>query len=274
MTSIYNQTKNSVKKILSNLNLINPFDSIFSEIEFETLSYCNRKCHYCPNIDYERLGEEASFFMKEEVFNTLINQLKDLNFKGQISPHLYGEPLSDPRIVNWVDKIKINLPKSKVKIVTNADYLNKKMYKDLIEAGVDIFYISKHSKKFKKHFIELIDDLTKEELSNNFIFNDFYTDFKSEEQSLLNNRGGDIELKEKALISKTPPVNCSYVTYPVINTYGDIILCCQDFQNKYVCGNIMERHLEDIWFDDKNITLRKKIFKSRFDLQICKDCVM
>ena len=66
-----------------------------------------------------------------------------------------------------------------------------------------------------------------------------------------------IELKEKALISKTPPVNCSYVTYPVINTYGDIILCCQDFQNKYVCGNIMERHLKDIWFDKKSSMIIK-----------------
>ena len=274
MNNIVSQAKNSVKKVLSNLNIIDPFNKIFSEIEFETLSYCNRKCHYCPNVDYERLGEEASFFMKENVFKTLINQLHDMNFKGQISPHLYGEPLSDPRISRWVSHIKNKLPLSKVKIVTNADFLDKEMYDKLIFSGVDVFYISKHSKKFKKHFISLIENLKKDELSNKFVFNDFYTDFKSDDQTLLNNRGGDIELKEKAYNSKTPPVNCPYVTYPVINTYGDIILCCQDFHNKYVCGNIMERHLKDIWFDKKNISLRRKIFKSRFDLQICKDCVM
>ena len=116
-------------------------------------------------------------------------------------------------IVLWYDDLEENNC-----VIENAVYLNRSILKKLthnnikfsvrqtseeldnsktnvyvielhnVHAGVDIFYISKHSKKFKKHFNNLINSLPKNELSKNFVFNDFYTDFKSEEQSLLNNR--------------------------------------------------------------------------------------
>lgn len=274
MSALLNRPKNEIKKLLAKAEIINPFSKIFNEIEFETLSYCNRKCHYCPNIDFERFGEDNDFFMKEEVFKTLIEQLKNISWSGRIAPHLYGEPMSDPRLARWMKHAKDNLPGSTVKIVTNGDYLNHNTYAELIDSGVDVIYLSKHSKRFKKKCIELLDSLSKEEIDKNFVITDFYTDFKSEDQSQFTNRGGDIDLKEKAVSKKSQPINCGYVTYPVINTYGDIILCCQDFQNNYVCGNIMERSIDEIWFDPENIRLRKRIFKYKFDLKICQDCVM
>lgn len=274
MSSLVKSSKNVVKQILSNTEVINPFRNLFKEIEFETLTYCNRKCFYCPNIDFERFGEEGDFFMKEDVFTTLIEQLKNMGFNGLIAPHLYGEPMSDPRLNKWMKHIKSEIPDCRIKIVTNGDFLDKKSYRDLINSGVDIIYLSKHSKKFKKKTQELLDSLSNDEISKNFSINDFYTDFKTEDQTMFTNRGGDIDLKDTALPKKKPPVNCGYATYPVINTFGDLILCCQDFQNNYVFGNIMERDLYDIWYDPENIKIRKRIFKSKFDLQICKDCVM
>ena len=59
MSSLVKSSKNVVKQILSNTEVINPFRNLFKEIEFETLTYCNRKCFYCPNIDFERFGEEG-----------------------------------------------------------------------------------------------------------------------------------------------------------------------------------------------------------------------
>lgn len=274
MSLIVNKSKNVIKKVLAKSEIINPFSKIFNEIEFETLSYCNRKCHYCPNIDFERFGEDNDFFMKEDVFETLIEQLKRISWSGRIAPHLYGEPMSDPRLARWMKYAKDNLPDSTIKIVTNGDYLNHESYKELIDSGVDVIYLSKHSKRFKKKCIELLETLSEEEKAKNFVITDFYTDFKSEDQHQFTNRGGDIDLKEKAISKKAQPINCGYVTYPVINTFGDIILCCQDFQNNYVCGNIMERSIDDIWFDPENIRLRKRIFKYKFDLKICQDCVM
>ena len=257
------------KIALSRTNLRNPLANLFKEIEFETTAYCNRKCVYCPNVDFERFGEHENFLMKQEVFENLVQQLKDLNFSGLISPHLYGEPMSDPRMLEWCRYIKNHLPKSKLKIVTNGDYLNDKNFNNFLKNDLDIFYISKHAKKLKKPCRDLLENLDSQTLKKHILVQDFFSDFNND-QEMFANRGGTIEIEKK----KLPPVNCSYATYPVINTLGDLILCCQDFHNKYVFGNIMDKHLKDIWFDPKNLKIRKRIYDYKFDLKICKDCRM
>ena len=271
MKELFKTIARGSKIAAARLSIIDPFRNIFPEIEFETTAYCNRKCDYCPNVDHERLGAKNSFFMPDEVFKTLINQLVDLNFEGQVAPHLYGEPMSDPRLVDWVTHIRQELPQSKIKIVTNGDFLGKKRYLDLRNAGVDVFYISKHGEHLHKKCKTLLEELDEAEKIKHIVFQDFFTDFENE-QKMFTNRGGDIKLDEKQ--KKKPPVNCVYAAYPVINTYGDLILCCQDFHNKYIFGNIMEKHLRDIWHDHNNLELRRRIFKSDFDLEICQNCAM
>ena len=77
--------KDIAKLTLSNIGLRNPFNQIFKEIEFETTAYCNRKWTYCPNVDYERFADNNDFLMKEDVFETLVRQLKEMNFQGLIT---------------------------------------------------------------------------------------------------------------------------------------------------------------------------------------------
>ena len=263
--------KDIVKLTLSRSGLRNPFNKMFNVLEFETTSYCNRKCDYCPNVDFERYGDQEKFFMKEEVFETLIKQLADLKFEGLISPHLYGEPLSDPRMLEWSKHIKKSLNNCRLKIVTNGDFLNENNFYEFLEAGVDIFYISKHSKQLKKTCRDLLESLSDEIKEKHINIIDFYKDFY-EDQKMFTNRGGTVGLNEND--QKKPPVNCSYATYPVINTFGDLILCCQDFHNEFVFGNIMKKHLKDIWFDERNINIRKNIYNYKLDLKICRDCKM
>ena len=151
-------------------------------------------------MDYERFADDEKFLMKEEVFHTLIEQLKEMNFDGLISPHLYGEPMSDPRMPEWIKHIRNNLPDVKIKIVTNGDYLNKQTYKNYLEAGVNIFYISKHSKKLKKPCRELLEELPVSEKNRNILLQDFYSDF-NENQEMFANRGGSIEIEKKKTTS-------------------------------------------------------------------------
>tara|TARA_B100000029_G_scaffold308804_1_gene301438 strand:+ start:8073 stop:8891 length:819 start_codon:yes stop_codon:yes gene_type:complete len=259
------------RKSLARAGVINPFRGLFKEIEFETLTYCNRKCTYCPNVDYERFGEAENFFMQEDVFTTLIDQLVDLKFEGELAPHLYGEPMADPRLSQWMAYIRKKLPACKIKIVTNGDFLDEASYGELINSGIDYFVISKHGEKFKKGFRVLYEKLSEEERNNRLIVRDFFDNF-SKDQSMINTRGGEVAVERSA--EKKQPVNCVYATYPVINVFGDLVLCCQDYKSNYVFGNIAESHLRDLWFDPNNIAIRRRIFQSHFDLEICQKCYM
>ena len=53
MNSLVQKSKDTIKKSLARMEIMNPFRTIFKEVEFETLAYCNRKCEYCPNVDWE-----------------------------------------------------------------------------------------------------------------------------------------------------------------------------------------------------------------------------
>ncbi|MHC4487647.1 MAG: radical SAM/SPASM domain-containing protein [Planctomycetota bacterium] len=256
----------NVKNTMVKLDLIDPFRKSFREIEFETTTYCNRKCVYCPNSKYERPGSENGRYMSEKVFEKLLKDLSEIGFNGLIAPHLFGEPLTDPRLTDWISRIRTTLKNCTIKVVTNGDFLNKKIYTELINAGVNYFYLSKHSPELPQAVLKLLNAMDEKKRKKINIL-DFHNDYKNE-QRMLNTRGGDIKLKKNLC----QPICCKYATYPVINTFGDVILCCNDFHSRYISGNIMTRHLSEIWQDPQNIKLRKRIYKGNFDLPICQNC--
>lgn len=240
----------------------------FSELEVETTSLCNRKCSYCPNVTYDKSGPDGNVFMEDSLIQTLFSQLKEIGFKGTFSPHMYGEPLLDLRIVDIIKNA--SLLGMSPKLVTNGDYLNEDILAKLIDSGLERLYISKHSSQLSSkakyalaaHRESLI------QLKEYKIL-DFYSDFK-QDQSMLGNRGGMIKLTQK----KKPPIMCPYVRYPVIDVVGNVVLCCQDYSSRHIMGNIKERSISDIWNDPSNMALRRRIYRGKFTLNICKSCEM
>jgi MoaA/NifB/PqqE/SkfB family radical SAM enzyme len=273
MENLKKDAKRFVKKALVRSGLWDPFRKPFKALEFETTAYCNRKCSYCPVSLYDRTGPLDGRYMKEDVFLKMVGDLESFQFSGLIAPHLYGEPLTDPRLTKWMSILRKSLPRSTIKVVTNGDFLDKKKFDDLIAAGVNYFNISKHGATLPKALIELIDSLTPQERKKRFNVLDFYQDYKNQ-QSMLNTRGGEVHLRHQSLQKKRNPIACSFVVYPVLNTYGELILCCNDYHNDHTFGNIMEQHLLDLWNSPKNMEVRKRIFKAYFDLPICQNCYM
>jgi len=228
--------------------------------------------------------------MRDEIINTLINQLQEINFTGTLAPHMYGETLAHPQIVEITDKVT----KAGIKLViyTNADYLTQELMDKLRAAGLYKLSISKHSKNLSKTSMDVLRGLFdkisdykhlkimdickqingKDIEIDGLIFKivDFYTDFNTNKE-MLHNRGGELDLELK---KNSRPVGCSYVLYPVIDVEGNIVLCCNDYKGKHILGNVMERHIYDIWTDPNNVWLRNKIYRGSLDLQICQECVL
>jgi hypothetical protein len=72
-------------------------------LDIETTTYCNRRCSYCPNSVFERSLRKNEHLMAPALFRKIVDELADISFKGSLSPHLYGEPLTDSRLISFMD---------------------------------------------------------------------------------------------------------------------------------------------------------------------------
>ncbi|MCZ9956224.1 hypothetical protein [Brachyspira hyodysenteriae] len=78
-------TYDGYKKLSEYASLIKYKDMyFFYMVQLEISTYCNRKCHYCPNKDYETPKE----FMSWEVFKKAIEDLKKINFTEYYTPYV------------------------------------------------------------------------------------------------------------------------------------------------------------------------------------------
>ena len=84
----------------------------FTFIEIEIFSYCNRKCWFCPNSFIDRKSE--NLIMPEEKYLSILQQLKDMNFEGEIAYSRYNEPLSHKdNFIKRLEQAREYLPKAK-----------------------------------------------------------------------------------------------------------------------------------------------------------------
>ena len=159
------------KEITSNkenpLILLKNNTPLFTDIQIQTIQFCNLKCSFCPNhymiwdrIDKKRKGIPYNSMSFEDYEKIMIN-LKKLKYKGRVSPYLMNEPLIDKdRIIEFIKITRKHLPQSEILINTNATFLSKKILIDMIEAGlnrvcIDDYFGDKNRKKLIKMLVDV-----------------------------------------------------------------------------------------------------------------------
>ncbi|EML6324639.1 SPASM domain-containing protein [Bacillus cereus] len=233
---------------------------MFSMVEIEINSKCNRSCWYCPNSIGERKEQGE---MDESLFRTLMEQLRSVNFSGRISYHFYGEPLLCSNIELFVSLSKEYCPHSRSIVYTNGDYLDLGKLERLSNLGMDKFIVTQHVgpkhkfgevyKRAPKHLKEKIEYLDSSDLN-------------------LSNRGGILTKIENKVDPKVTPcmVPSSLV---VVTLKGNVMPCFEDFYQKYPMGNIKDSHIMDIWNSKKFTEFREDLRKgNRYKYEICKNC--
>ena len=106
------------------------------KIYIEPTTRCNLNCTMCIRNSWnEPLGD-----MNEETFSAVLSGLDDFHPTPLVSFGGLGEPLMHPKIIEW-----ISLAKGKgaqVELITNGTLLTKEMSQDLINAGLDVLWVS------------------------------------------------------------------------------------------------------------------------------------
>ena len=175
--------------------------------------------------------------MDDVVFNKIIEDLVRIKFSGVFSYHFYNEPLLRSDLEEFVTQVSKRVPNAFQVLYTNGDFLMKKRYKSLCNAGIDHFIITRHAQT-------PIADRPQQTVL-------YPDDLK------INNRGGIMSKLEKPLT-----VPCySPSERLIITVSGEVLLCCNDAGRTQVMGNIVGQSLEEIWFSEKFIYIRELLKK-------------
>jgi len=233
---------------------------MFRAVEMEINSMCNRKCGYCPNISDKRPGG----YMEDALFNKIIDELASIDFDGRISYHFYGEPLLDKRLPQFVEDSKRRVPKSSTEIYSNGDFLTLELFRDYVARGLDNFLITQHDNLIPPNLQQILDEITDEERKHIVIR-------FAKDRNMINRSGLITTLKVVTEPLKAP---CDWpLTSMVITLSGNVVLCCNDYYETHVIGNVKERSLCDVWTDSKFEHFRRALSRGDRSVSIlCEDC--
>ncbi len=246
---------------LSNNLLKHGTTDFFRTVEIETTTACNLRCSYCPNSKFDRGLIKNKKDIDLKLFKKIIGELSEIRYNGRISPHFYGEPLLDSRLVDLVKYAKKKIPSSSIVIYTNGELLTLNKYLLLIKAGVQEFVITQHLKRKSKNVSDVI-EYRKNKGNDGVILY-----YESLDEKDLNNRGGLVSVKAKTMKSCMLPSNALTIDHT-----GNVILCCNDYLSSVVLGNINKEKIISIWNKPGYKQLRKDIRKGKFTLNLCKKC--
>lgn len=231
-------------------------------ISLETITACNLRCSYCPNSVYDRGLLKNKKLMTIELFHKIIDELAELGWAGQLQPHLYGEPLLDSRIIEFVKYAKMKIKKVCIDLYSNGELLTVPLYQELVKAGVDIFTITQHRDLPPEGVLDVI--AYREKVgSDNVGFS--FCKLKPDD---LTSRGGIIKTKD--VVKKGP---CSWPIHNIsVDSDGNVLICCEDYLGQVKIGNVREKKLIDIWNDSSYRKIRKDINNGIFEFDLCKKC--
>ena len=192
-------------------------------ISFEVTDDCNMKNvhHKCPihhqqyDTSYGKLNEEKICLSIEEA--------NRLNFKGYIEFHHYNEPLLNKEmILNIMQRNK----KNRFILITNGLLLSRNISENEFLKQFSLVTISCYYPNLHPFFEQL------KKTYGNIIIS----------TSPLDDRLAFYDYPERTDIAICPRV---FFELP-IDHYGNVRLCCFDWQNKYKIGNINKSSLREV----------------------------
>ena len=231
---------------------------IFTSTNIEVYGYCNRKCSFCFN---SRLPERKGGIMDVKLWEKIIDELSTIKYTGRISPYFYGEPLLDKRIVELISYARRKCPYSRIHISSNGDKLTEELLIKLIENGLDKILITNY------------DDFEKEHITNLYMKYPRIIQYRNYKEIDLKNRAGSIFKKSTDMANK-PCLRPSRQL--VINWNGNLLLCCNDYYENYVFGNVKNESILEIWESEDFKKYREilSIAGGRKQIDICSKCDM
>ncbi len=269
-----------------------------TKVIIENTNACNAHCVFCV---HDKLTRKTGF-MDFSLFRKIIADCANLKVK-EVAIYRLGEPLLDPDFSEKVAYAK----KAGIEIVstnTNASLLTEETAIKILDSGLDIIYISLDAnskevyerirkglnydivKKNIKRFIELKNSRNKEKPAiilnfcsteeNKIQVKDFVREWNKYGQIWISNThdwSGKAEVKTKRVLARRVYPCRLLWTELVVSWDGKVPLCCIDYDDKIVIGDLKNESIRDVWGGEKLKKNRKvHVVGDFYKIPLCNNC--
>lgn len=271
-------------------------------VDIGTTNLCNAQCIMCPHSRLKKMGT-----MDMKLYKKIIDNCHKLNIR-MVNLSFFGEPFLDKKII---EKIKYAKEKKMyVGFYSNGSLLNENLAKEIIEAGLDGITISfdgATKETYEKIRLGLNFDVVKRNVlnlirirngmkktnpkitlvlveleENKKEIKQFYDGWNKKVDSIsiinMRNWANDIEkegTKESFHFNKKMKRKpCALIWQKmVVDWNGNVVLCCDDWNQSTVLGNLKKQTIEEIWKGKKLREIRDAHVKGEFyKIPLCSGC--
>jgi hypothetical protein len=260
-------------------------------IQIETTILCNGNCVFCPQNELTR----RPVYMEERVWKKIIDESSG---RGVIyRPFLVNEPYIDHRLGEIIRCIRQDKT-AKIELNSNGHFVSRELVTETLEAGIDWmrFSVDGFSEEtYKKsgrgiNYYKVVDDvhffIKERDRLKSSCFVEVrmigLDDNKHEQKNFLDYWN---EYADKATITalynwpwmgQTEPFRapCPKIKQEMFFVVdGRATLCCWDFQERGVIGDINSQTVEEIWLGAVNQQYRSMLSEGRRDeIVLCSRC--
>ena len=266
----------------------------------QTHSACNSDCLFCPHSQFREALPQGK--MKDSLFREIVQQASQFSERIWINLFLMNEPLLDRRIVERVELVKRQIPRSVVGIWTNGAALNEELIERLMDSPLDGLGVSLHAHtaesyeritgrsdfdQIRANVVRLArqrlakgrKDLTMVlrfvgaghllEIDERMDLVEFWAEHDVRLDILVghNSRAGLVTSRVGVMQPRRWLAGCGDPDGGPRQAHilfnGQVVLCCMDYQRSVVLGDLTVESLEQIW----NGPRRREVLRTMYGLR-------
>ncbi|MFH1581667.1 MAG: radical SAM/SPASM domain-containing protein [Pseudomonadota bacterium] len=251
----------------------NSLPPIFSHIEINLSGLCTRKCEFCPRSNPE-VFPSVDEYMPVRLFEKIVADLQDIDFKGTIIFSAFSEPLLHQQLEDLVRLAGKYCPEARTEVITNGDPLTEKRLSSLFSAGLATLCVSMYD---GPHQLDQFKAMQRAVGLRNdqIVFRQRWLSAKEHFGITLTNRGGAIEMKDLGVVTPAEPVKkpCYYPFSQItINFDGKVLLCTHDWNKRISVGDVNDSSLLEVWNNDRLKKIRMDLARANRDFSPCNLC--
>ncbi len=218
-----------------------------SAIGLETSTACNRRCHYCP----QSVAPHKQKIVDADIWHLFLRRLEEFRWRGAVALTKYNEFSLVPNSWNYVAALRDR--GCRPVLFSNGD--RPEVIERWVEAGAFRVRVTEHP-PFRPEWAERIEEVRRRHPRV----------VKVARLQWLHNQAGRIETGER--------MDYCYNAHGIsVNHDGTVSMCCLDYENEHLVGDIRRQSFAEIWRSPRHRAVREKVVRGVPATPLCSTCL-